>query len=301
MFDDLTIGELNRFNMQSVRAAITSMEFSLTLDSVSEITFTVWDNNYAFINGNYFMVRREVAYFGMAYEIASVEITAGEGSIPIVKIQARNRAIQRMKRDKNPAAYGGGSATDFARSVAAAYGLGFSGQATSTEAAQAQTASDGKADSVWDVLKRGASEAQFAVFESDNKLYFASEEWLLGKWANVPFNWPSGPNDPFTLYTIPNCRTSEDDVKAATIKFIVDRTNGTQMRPGMTVNFNGINNFTGPYLVSEVSFTSEPMDPVSVSVRTPVKPKPKNPTGKDGKTKKEKVDPNATVVLPELT
>ena len=228
------------------------------------------------INANYFQIRRDVSVNGEPFEIATIEISQGQGTSPLIRVQARRKAIQLMKRDKNPQAYGGGTATDYARAVAAGFGLRFEGQGTDKAAVQIQAAQNGESDSVWDVLKRNAGEAQFAVFESDGTLYFASEEWLLGKWANVGFNWPTtNPLDPFPIYQIPNCRTSDDDPKAAEIRFVVERTNGVNLRPGMTVNFNGINNFSGAYLIANVSYEMSAMEPVSVSARTPVKPTPR--------------------------
>jgi hypothetical protein len=276
MFYDLSIAELSGNKLASIRDAITSIEVSWSIDAVSEVTFEIWDSDYRMINANYFQIRRGLTFNGAAFEIASMEVTSASKATPIVKIEARRTSIQRMKRDKNPQAYGGGSATDYARAVAGAFGLNFVGQPTDEQAAQIQSNTGGRADSVWDVLKRNAGAAQFAVFESDNTLYFASEEWLLGKWANLSFNWPTfRATDPFLLYQIPNCRTSDDDPKEAEIRCVVDRTNAVNLRPGMTVNFNGINGFNGPYLISLVSYTLEPMDPVSVTLRTPVKPEPR--------------------------
>jgi hypothetical protein len=265
--------------MQRVLDAITNLDFSWTLDSVSEISFEVWDPDFAMLNSNYFQVRRDVTVAEKQFEMTVIEVQQGEGNSPKIKIQARTKEIQRMKRDKNPNAYGGGTATDYARAVAAQYGLKFVGQSTGTQAVQAQASNEGKADSVWDVLTKNASEAQFAVFESDGTLYFASEEWLLGKWANIRIDYPSlNPFEDFLLLEIPQCRTSEDDVRAAEIKFLIERTNAVNIRPGMTVDFNGIKNFSGKYLVTDVAYIYGDNTPVGVSVRTPVKPEPRAPS-----------------------
>lgn len=276
MFFDFFIGELGGKGMQRVLDALISLDFSWTLDSVSEVSFEIWDQDFAMTNANYFQVRRDVTIAGKEFEIAVVDISQGEGTAPKIKIDARTKAIQRMKRDKNPNAYGGGTATDYARTVAAQFGLNFVGQPTGTQAVQSQSSNEGKADSVWTVLTKNASEAQFAIFESENTLYFASEEWLLGKWANIPLNYPSfNPAEPYPLIEIPQCRTSEDDVKAAEIKFLIERTNAINIRPGMSVDFTGINNFNGKYLVTDVAYIYGDQTPVGVSVRTPVKPEPR--------------------------
>jgi len=277
-FFNISIGNLNSFQLRSVREAVTSLEYSWTLDSVSELSFEVWDPDFQFLQNNYFQVRREVKTDGGDFEIAAVEVSQGNGTSPIVRVQARRRAIQLMKRDKNPAALGGGTATDYARVAASRFGLAFVGEPTGTQAVQIQAASEGRADSVWDVLKRNASEAQFAVFESDGTLYFASEQWLLGKWANIPIRWSAlqGPASTFPLYEIPNCRTSDDNPSAADIRFIVDRTNGVKLRPGMTIDFAGVPTFDGRYLVTDVSYSEGDLTPVGMSARTPVKPVERN-------------------------
>ena len=275
-FLDLSIGDIGSFNMSQIRDAVTRLDYSWTLDSVSEVSFDVWDADFLLINRNYFVPRRDVTVDGNLFEITVIDISQGPGQSPLVKIQARKKAAQLMKRDKNPAAYGGGTATDYARAVASRFGLNFVGEPTAAKAVQIQSSNEGRPQSVWDVLKSNASEAQFVVFESDNTLYFASEVWLLGKWANVPFKWPTlDPTDSYPLYEIPNCRTSDDDPNAAEIRFVVDRTNAVNLRPGMTVVFSGINNFDASYLISEVSYSWGSLNPVSVSVRTPVKPEPK--------------------------
>lgn len=277
MFIDFRIGGTNTFVTQSILEAITEVDYSWTLDGVSEVAFSVWDPNYSMISGNFFQVRRDVFAEGNQFEMTAIEVRQGPSQSPLIRVQARRKQIQEMKRDKNPEAYGGGTATDYAAAVAARFSLGFVGQPTGTQAVQVQASGEGRADSVWDVLKRNASEAQFVVFESDNTLYFASEEWLLGKWANVKFLWPPLVATDFPLYEVPNCRTSDDDPKAAEIRFVVDRTNGIRLRPGMTVDFGsfGLELFNGQYLITNVSYSLGSNDPVSVSVRTPRKQEPR--------------------------
>jgi hypothetical protein len=278
MFFDLSIGDLNSFQMRSVRDAITSLDYSWTLDSVSEVSFQIWDPDFTMLKANYFQVRRDVRTSGGDFEITVVDVSQGPGASPAVKIQARRKAIQLMKRDKNPSALGGGSATDYARAVANNFGLQFVGEPTGTQAVQIQAANEGRADSVWDVLKRNASEAQFAVFESDGTLYFASEQWLLGKWANVQIRWSALPSliAPFPLYEIPSCRTSDDNPSAAEIRFVVDRNNGVKLRPGMTVDFSGVPTFESRYLITDVAYEEGNQNPVGMSARTPVKPEPRS-------------------------
>jgi hypothetical protein len=296
---DLVIGDLGTFQGTAVQQSITKLTTSFTMDSVSQVSFEIWDHELRMLNNNYFLVRRDVVYQGMLYEMAVIDISAGQGETPIVKIEARSKVCQLMKRDKNPEAYGGTSATDFARIVAERYKLNFVGEPTSTKRVIVKGTSDSNDTSVWNVLKSSASEAQFVLFEADNTLYFASQQWLLGKWglvdlgfAKVPivFSPPGTGNDIFTLVEFPNCRKSDDDPMQAEVRALVRRENATKIRAGMTVNLDGVNGFNGRYLVTEVAYEENAPSPVSVSMRTPEKPKEKK--------KKKPTDASSEEVTP---
>jgi hypothetical protein len=281
---ELTIGDLGRLEGTAVQQAITKLSTSFTMDSVSQISFEVWDQDLRMLNNNYFLVRRDVFYQGMLYEMASIDISAGQGATPMIRVEARSKVCQLMKRDKNPESYRGTSATDFARIVAERYGMAFVGERTSTQRVITKGSSDSADTSVWDVLKSSASAAQFVFFESDNTLYFASQQWLLDKWGAVDlgfirvpvvFSPPGTGNEVFTLVEFPNCRKSDDDPMQAQVRAVVRRENATKLRAGMTVVVDGVNGFNGRYLITEVSFEENSPAPVSVSLRTPEKPKEK--------------------------
>ena len=278
--DDLMIGDLGTFAGTNVRQAATSLQFSWTIDAVSQLTIELIDQDYKMLNNNYFLLRRDVYYRDHYFEIARVSIGPGEGSSPKIRLECRSKSAQLMKRDKNPEAYSGISATDYARIVADRFSLGFVGQETSKQRVIAKSSSERSDESVWTVLQRSAQEANFVVFEVNQTLYFGSEEWLLGKWGNIDLYWGFGMNreSPFALYQIPACARSDDDVNAASFRAVVERGGGESLRPGMTVNLGGINSFSGQYLVTEVEYDVGTRNPVSVSGRTPKKPKPESST-----------------------
>jgi hypothetical protein len=181
-----------------------------------------------------------------------------------------------MKRDKRPESYGGISATDYARIVAERYKLRFVGEPTSTQRVITKGSSDSADTSVWDVLKSSAGEAQFVFFEADNTLHFASQQWLLGRWGNIDLGPPGLLSNPeFPLLEHPNCRKSDDDPFQAEFRALVARQNGVNLRAGMTVNLNFVNGFNGRYLITEVGYSENTPDPVSISCRTPEKPREK--------------------------
>jgi hypothetical protein len=276
--DELVIGDLGILAGTNVKNAVTSIKLSWTLDAVSQMTVELLDVGLRMLDNNYFLLRRDVYYQGQLFEIGRVAIGPGEASSPKISLECRSKASQLMKRDKEPEAYGGISATDYARIVAGRFGLAFVGQDTAKQKVIAKSSSENADESVWTVLQRSAQEANFVVFEVNNTLYFGSEEWLLGKWGNVDLKYGFGASreDPFALYQIPACGRSDDDVNAASFKAVVERGGGESLRPGMTVNLQGITSFSGQYLVTNVEYEIGNRNPVSVSGRTPKKPKETN-------------------------
>lgn len=276
--NDFVIEVLKTKQRQDIEQAVLNIDASWTMDAVTQITARIYDREMAMFKANYFMVRRIVNHQGLPFEIASVEIAQGEGNGAEVTLECRRRQIQLMKRDKKPEAYGGVSATDYAAIVAGKFGLKFTGERTSTKRSISQTSSATNDESVWDVLTRLAGEAQFQVFESNGTLFFASQEWLLGKWGNMTFQYPSPVSSPFQVLEIPNCRRSDDDPREAEIRVLLRRSSTTMaLRAGMTVSLSGMGEFDRQYLISEVAYSLNTPDPIGVAMRTPVKKTPKTP------------------------
>jgi hypothetical protein len=127
--------------------------------------------------------------------------------------------------------------------------------------------------SLFSVLQQVAGQCQYVVFEAEGCLFFGSQEWILKtvRWGRFPVNYPPEPNDGLQVTVMPSFRTSDDDPMAAEFQMLVQRTNATQLRPGMTVFMNGVNNFQTAYLITEVSWTEGKDTPVAVSGRTPIR------------------------------
>ncbi len=252
-----------------------SLSFDWTLDEVSQATFTVSDPSLKMIKGNYFQRRRELQFNGNGdFEIASCEISPGVGMVPRIKVEARRRAIQRMKRDKNVSAYANISSSQFAQIAAEKYGLRFRGEPTPEKKVVLQTSTKGDPESLWDVLKRCASDAQFALFESEGTLYFYSEIKLLGLWEDLQLHWPPKKNDELPLIEIPQIRASENDDMEAEFSAIIERGTSLNIRPGMTISLNGLGEFDRKYLVTQVQYEEGVDLPVVISARTAKKPEP---------------------------
>ena len=245
------------------------------------------------------------------FEISKVTVSQGPGSSPTFSIDCYSKAIQQMKRDKRPDTIKG-QGTDFVRRAAAKYGLKFYGQETTKKQNITKASGEKQAESLWDVITRLAGDAKFVCFETDGYLIFASEQFLLHKWGTnarqvpkftvdkqtgqkkqtgkktqrwIPLQYPNqstpqfqylGTPGYFKLTQYPSITKSDNDPYAADGSCVVERINGTQIRPGMTAYVGNVPNMSGFYIIESVSFDEMSSEPVSVSFRTPQRDEEKN-------------------------
>jgi hypothetical protein len=292
-------------SQQTFANSLVSVGVSYTMDLNPEITINLVDTDYRMFESNYFVIRRDITYRGRQYEIAEVSVSPGSGGSPMVTIACRNKALQRMRRDKIPGSVVGSSGYEYALNAARKFGMQFVGQQTSkTKSTFKAKTGDGE-ESVWDVLTRTAGDNQFVVFEVDNTLVYASQEWLLWKfgiWGKIststagvatekkfiPLLYMPGvsPQDlaaafldvdttesMFELQTWPDFSSSDNEPLAAQGSCNVMVPNGGVLRPGYTALVGPYPSyFFGAYLITEVSFNEGSPDSVQVSFRTPVEP-----------------------------
>jgi hypothetical protein len=230
------------------------------------------------------------------FEIASVDFSQGPGGSPVWQVQCWTKAIQQMKRDRKPDP-SSGTSSQYVRRAAEKYGLKFWGEET-TKKVKINKATGGKqSDSLWTVLQRLAQEAKFVLFETDGYLIFASEKYLLHKWGIdsgdtvriwnkkkqqfivkptkfIPLQYPyvtKGTPGYFFALSYPSINVSSNDPRYGSGSIVIDRTNGTQVRPGMTAYIGDVPGFNGYYLIETVTFNDRSPDPVSVSFRKPTR------------------------------
>jgi hypothetical protein len=287
---------------------ILEVNVDFQMDIGSEIAIKVLDPSYLMSENNYFVIRRDVTYRGLKYEIASVETGPGDGYSPVVTIRARNKGIMQMKRDKLPRTItSGGSAYEFAASAAAKFGMNFIGQKTNPVPTSFKAGGSNLNESTWDVLDRIAQDNQYVVFEFNNILVFGSHQWLMWKFGAWTKTVPGASGKPpvkknfVPLLFIPGLtgseianfyidtdvedaafevekwhtfNTDEADPLAATGSCNVLMPNGALLRPGMTALCGPYPNyFNGGYIITSVSFSEGSPNPASVQFRTPEEPK----------------------------
>lgn len=304
---------------------ILNITVSYSISAATAVTFTVIDPGLELTLQNYFQVGQTLVYrshktyanasgsptyagaeinnsfIGYFLEIADVTVEQSNGASPMVRVQCYTKAIQQMKRDKNPGVIQG-NGSDFVRNAAKKYNLACIAQQTSTSRQITQASGDNVADSLWTVLERLAGESKdenknpFILFESDGTLYFGTQQWLMYKWGHdsykhTRFDAKSKTNKEITRYVtylhyppktingaidnrfkllgLPSMHKAENDPMEGDGSCIVERTNGVRLRPGMTVNVGDIPWFTDDFLITEVDYEELVADPVQVRFATP--------------------------------
>lgn len=328
---ELLFGDLTTGIMEEIKSSIISINVSYSMTLVTQLSVEIVDTNFDLLRNNYFIVGRDVLYRTHVFtgkfngdksmlgtptasirndnewlqqllEIASVEVSPGSGSSPIIKLELRTKAVQQMKRDKEPGTIKG-DGSDFVIAAAKKYKLDYSVQKTSKKKQITKASGDTEADSTWTVMDGLASEAKYLLFECDGVLFFVSPHRLIGKWGlyqtqldyidpqtnksfsatfnYIPLRWPRNYlsknfvdiGNAFQLHQCPQVRQSEDDPLGAEGSATIDYLSGICLRPGMTVLLFGIPTFDGrPFLITEVSFNHFSREPVNISFASPERP-----------------------------
>lgn len=311
-------------SLTDISAYVTNVSVNYTMDLASELSFDIIDPSLGMSNNNYFLVGRDVIYetqtigqvepaqstvrlVSQLFEMSNVGVSQGPGGSVSYSIKCYTKAIQQMKRDKKPGLVKG-SGHNFIINAAKKYGLKAVTQQTS-KSQSVKASGDKQKESLWDVMKRLADDAQFVLFEVDGFLIFGKEEWLMHKWGMdkdvvdikvklgskrdlldkkkdgkrrktyrwVPLQFPNddpnyyGTKGKFNLIGYPSINKSDNDPREADGSCTVERINGTQLRPGMTAYVGLIPNMSGFYLIDSVSFNEMTPDAVSVTFRTPAR------------------------------
>jgi hypothetical protein len=260
----------------------TKLSVSLSITATAQLTATVSDPGLVMLSKNVFSLRRLLAYKNVWYEVAAAEVRQGSASEELT-IEFRSLGIQSLKRDKGQASFPGMSSTTFASIKAKEFGMAFFGESTPPKNTIVRVSNDKTDESTWDVLKRLASDNQFYLFETDQRLFFTSLQYLAGKFAvrssttsgflATSIYWNQDPPTPASgagalgcrCLTCPTMRRSDDDPDASGVDFQLERSNGLLFRPGMTVFVEGVPTFNDVYVISEVRWNEGETSSVSLS------------------------------------
>lgn len=292
----------SRFN-DTVRAdiaqSITSLRVNYGVSSAAQLTVELVDYQMKFWTLNYFQIGTTFLFKGERFRLASAEIRQGEGEWALVKLELRTESVQRMKENKKPQSFKSATGFEFAQRIAKEYNLipviqVIPGIKQSTIKVKEKN----NRESVWDVLQRAASDIQFLCFVSENRLVFASPQWLLGRWGlettepisvktyggkfeeralqYIPFIYPADRKYNFFLLEMPNMRRSEDSPRES--EGSVQLWAGDQyedgigsaynIRAGMTGFVFGIPGFDQAYIITSVDYQFGVSEPVEIALAT---------------------------------
>ena len=226
------VGEIGDDNV-TVRESILSAQFDLSAKMVSEMQIKLYDHGFKMLNSNYFVIGRRIAFAlpstlevedsggeltvsiqTVDFEIAAVSIE--HGSVDTVRVTARSRKMQQMRREKGQESFGKISPTAFAAATAARFGLEFFGEDTPVDGNIVREQTEQKDESTYDVLTRLAREAEFMFFEANGVMFFASEEFILENQPSIEINVPSNQSDPFFAANLTVRRSADSKDSAST-------------------------------------------------------------------------------------
>lgn len=262
----LTIGEIGDKNID-VRQACTGLSYDLSANMVSQITFTVYDENHEMHDNNYFMIGRRVVFNDLEFEIAAVGLTVS--GIDSVEITARSLAMQNMRRDKGSKNFGAISPSGFATLMAQKFGLKVFVEPSAVDGQIVREYNEKNEESSYDVLARLARELEFKFFEANGTLFFASDKFLIDNQPNFTVNLPSLENDTF-FASKAQLRRSIDGKNAATFNCnLLKNESTTTIFPGTGVKFTGKKHFAMTFMVDQVRFDASNAGLVDISGTAP--------------------------------
>jgi hypothetical protein len=297
--DVLSIQNHDTLQKVEFAQAVTELRVNYDINGCSQLTVNVADYKMRMWDNNYFQVSTPVLFKGERFRIASTEISQADGEYVNVKLEIRTEAVQKMKEDKTPQSYRSSTGFEFARKVANKFGLEpIIQEVAGVKQATIKVKEKNNKESVWDVLQRSAQDIQFMCFVADGRLFYASPQWLLGRWGlestpgatfevyrgktekrtllYVPLIYPADPKLNYFLLQMPNMRRSEDSPKEsegtaqlwAGDRYEEGIGSAYNLRAGMTVVVYGISGFNQAYLVTSVDYQYGVSEPVEVAFAT---------------------------------
>lgn len=265
------------------KAVVGAPVLDLSTAQVSQMTFSLHDPGLELLETGIFDDRARIDYLELDFEVAVVEVSGMAGD-PLLTVTARSRGAQKMKRDKGALVMRNLSPTQFMAARARAHGLEFLGEATAKRAQIVRAdPKDDDAESDWTAGQRLARELGFWMFEAAGKLYFGRPSWLIERTSELVVHYPKArTRSEIAPETIPSCRRSVDaeEGRGRTVDLVLPYEDARKALPGAVVDFSGVRGYGGLYIVTTAGFTLSEDSPLSVSLATPIDPKPEPPEAK---------------------
>jgi peptidoglycan hydrolase-like protein with peptidoglycan-binding domain len=262
----LYMGEIGETNVQ-LREQVTQCEQKLTANDLSSVNVSFHDPGFQMYKNGVFELERTLNFNGYFYRITSVTTAYKEGS-DLVRVDADSYNGYKLKEDKGQATFSM-SPTAFAESKAAEMGLTFFGEITPEGDPIVRRQDENTDESTWDVLKRLANENDFSLFESNNRLFFASDrEIIAGQEAQV-INLPADSSDPLVLLSADFKKSIKDKFDSRVDFRFHKNAPATRLTPGMAVRCIGMGDYDAiDLMIENVVFDASPTSQVKITTRS---------------------------------
>lgn len=283
MSERLVIASANQ-QSYDITDSVTSISFNYTLDAGTELSLGLADQGRRMLLNSYFRMGQLFFYGNAPYQLASIDISQGEGDTANVTLQMLDYKFQQLKQDFTPQAFRAANGFLYAELVARQYNLKFVGKNVKGKQQTIKVKTKNNRESVWDVLQRSAADNQYMCFIADNTLFFAPPKDLLGRWGidtiqyqpkgetkprpfrYVPLVYPTPDSEKrFFLTEIPRLRRSIDSRKEAEGSATILGPAARNLRAGMTVMLYGMEQFNQAYLITSVDYDERSTEPVSIN------------------------------------
>lgn len=271
--------------------ALLEATFSVSFTQIGELAIGVYDPSFHILESGMFDVGGSVDFRSYRQEITAVETQAAPDGKGMLLARCRAASIGRLSRRRGPKVMHKASPSEFViaecKKVGAKYVVQPSARRKSVarDTSKSENTSSGDVKpSSWTTFERFARELGYALFESENTIYFGQPSWLRkrdGKAAVV--TWLTGAST--DTVGVPRFRDELGPSDAGvSVEFDVPRERLNEFPPGGRVKMAFPRFGEETYLVTGLSFPVLDTGWATVQAGKPVDPKPEPPQKKSTRT-----------------
>lgn len=269
-----------------IQKNVISANVDFTTDQVSQITINILDPKLDFISSGLCKPGTPARLQKMDFVVATLETSDTNGNFTVT-LKCRPQVVQKLKSRKGTLVMANSSPSDFVKAECKAVGAYAYIQASPIRNSVArdlpeigQTYDLDQTPSTWTTFQRLAQELGYICFEENGTIYFGQPTYFTSRGKKTPLvvGFRTGPKAHRAL-SIPNTSKSLDSVQT-TMDFTLPLSRAFEARCGRTLQLKGIPEFSGYYMVSEVSFNlAGNTQLLNISAQTPVDPAVAPPPG----------------------
>lgn len=253
-----------------VRAALTTLTVSSTIDGASTCRLGLSDARRALVRSSLFTRRAVLTLDGRLFELV-----APEKQVDDLDLVFEDALVADLRRARGPLRRGAGVATDaFARLLVPAYAKVVAERRLAP--AGLARGADEAGESSWEALVRIAGDRQWRVFTVGTTLYLGSDDFLLKRAKPLTVREHVGPVD--------NIDFTADAGRPASTATVTARMSRWAVPPGHPVTVAGLGIANGLWLVETVEQDAfAELGTITLTRREAALPEPKPEPRDDGK------------------